>query len=282
MLGKRVLTVLWSLPLVIVAVWFAEPLPWFTVAVSAAGILAALEFYRMTGVLKYLPLAICGILLILLFILYPHFQPWTDISLVSLLVAADVILPLIILIFLPKQEGLRQGVFHTWAWTLSGVLYIGGLLSFYIALRLIPDVPGFPETGRNLVFLALFASFASDTTAYFVGKAIGRHKLAPSISPGKTWEGAAGGIVGAGIISLLFVFHTPFQLPMVGALTILLAVLVSVFGQLGDLAESMLKRGTGVKDSGTIMPGHGGILDRLDSLFFAGVLVYWFYTLVAL
>jgi phosphatidate cytidylyltransferase len=278
MLGKRLLTALWGIPLVVAAVWFADPLPWFTVLVAIAGVLAVIEFYRMTGVLKLLPLAVCGILLTLLFVIYPHLQPRTDISLVSLFVAATVVLPMIILILLPKQEGLREGLFRAWAWTLSGVLYIGGLLSFLVVLRLAPDAAGFPETGRNLVFMALFVTFGSDTAAYFVGRAIGRHKMAPSISPGKTWEGAAAGVIGAAIVSLVFNFNTPFQLPMDFTLTIVLGVLISVFGQLGDLAESMLKRGTGVKDSGSIMPGHGGILDRLDSIFFAGVVVYWFYT----
>jgi phosphatidate cytidylyltransferase len=273
MLGKRLLTVLWGIPLVVAAVWFASPLPWFTILVAVAGLLAVFEFYRMTVVIKLLPLAVCGILLTLLFIIYPHLQPRTDIPLVSLLITAAVVLPMIILIFIPKQEGLFRG----WAWTLSGVLYIGGLLSFLVALRLMPDVLGFPETGRNLVFLVLFVTFGSDTAAYFVGRAIGRHKMAPSISPGKTWEGAVAGVIGAAAVSLLFCFNTPFQLPMDFILTITLGVLISVFGQLGDLAESMLKRGAGVKDSGSIMPGHGGILDRLDSIFFAGVVVYWFY-----
>jgi phosphatidate cytidylyltransferase len=89
-------------------------------------------------------------------------------------------------------------------------------------------------------------------------------------------------VVGAVLVSLLFAFQTPFQLPMKSGLVIVLGVLVSVFGQIGDLAESMLKRGTGVKDSGNLMPGHGGMLDRLDSILFAGVTVYLFYALTSL
>jgi phosphatidate cytidylyltransferase len=275
MLGKRIITSVIAFPLVAATVWFDEPLPWLTVLAAIVGVLAVVEFYRMTGVIKTLPLALNGILLTALFIINPNLQSGTGFSLVFLLLTAAVILPMILTIFLPKQEGL----YWQWSWTISGVLYIGLLLSFLVALRLVPDVAGFPDTGRNLVFIALFATFGSDTCAYFVGKVIGRHKMAPSISPGKTWEGAIGGLFGAVIVSLLFIFNTPFQLPMDFILTILLAVLISVFGQLGDLAESMLKRGAGVKDSGSIMPGHGGILDRLDSILFAGVVVYWFYTL---
>jgi phosphatidate cytidylyltransferase len=279
MLGKRIVTVLWAFPLVVAAVWFAAPIPWFTVLVAAAGFVAVLEFYRMTGVIKFLPLAVCGILLTLLFVIYPHFQPRVDFSLPALLAAAAVVVPQVVVIILPKQQELKESIFRAWAWTAAGVIYIGGLLSFMVALRLTPDVAGFPDTGRNLVFLALLPTFVSDTTAYFVGKAIGKHKMAPSISPGKSWEGAVAGVIAAAVAGLLFCFKTPFQLPMSFILIMLLAVLVSVFGQLGDLAESVLKRGNGVKDSGSIMPGHGGILDRLDSILFAGVVVYWFYTL---
>jgi phosphatidate cytidylyltransferase len=279
MLAKRIVTVLWALPLVVAGVWFAAPLPWFTVLVVAASFAAVLEFYRMAGVIKFLPLAICGILLTLLFVVYPHFQSHVDFSLFALLTAAAVIVPQVVVIFIPKQESSKENIFRAWAWTAAGVIYIGGLLSFMVSLRLTPDAAGFSDTGRNLVFLALLPTFVSDTTAYFVGKAIGKHKMAPSISPGKSWEGAAAGVVGAAAVGLLFCFDTPFQLPMGFALTMLLAVLVSIFGQLGDLAESVLKRGNGVKDSGSIMPGHGGILDRLDSILFAGVVVYWFYTL---
>lgn len=276
MLRKRLLTALCGIPLAIIAVWFDVPLPWFTVLASIAGLFALLEFYRLTGVLKVIPLAVCGALLMLFFIVYPHLDFDVDVSLLSLLLTASVALPMILMIFLPKQEGL----FRLWAWTLTGVLYIGWLLSFLVALRLSPGTPDFPETGRNLVFLVLFTTFGSDTAAYFVGKAIGRHKLIPSISPNKTWEGAIAGVVGAVIVSLLFTLSTPFLLPLNYVYAIILGIIISIFGQMGDLAESMLKRGAGVKDSGVIMPGHGGIMDRLDSILFAGAVVYLYYTIL--
>ncbi len=259
MLKKRLITALWGIPLVIVAVWFGEPIPWFTVLAAVAGVLASIEFFRMTGVSKVLPLAIFGLLATLLFIIYPHctFQ-----FVLPFLITATLTLSLIMLVFVRPKEG----VFAGWAWTMSGILYVGWLLSLLVILRL--------DAGRDWVFLALFTTFGSDTAAYFIGRAIGRHKLAPNISPGKTWEGAIAGVCVGVIISVLFTLDTPLQLPLHYWQAIILGVMMSVFGQLGDLVESLLKRNFGVKDSGSLMPGHGGILDRLDSVLFAGAVVY--------
>jgi phosphatidate cytidylyltransferase len=266
MLRKRLITALWGIPLVIAAVWFDKPLPWFTVLAAVAGVAAALEFYRMVGVSKVLPLTILGLVLTFLFIIYPHLDFTISVSLLSIIVTGAIMLPMVLMIFLPKQEGL----FRQWAWTLTGVLYIGMLISYLVTLRI--------DAGRDWLFLTLFVTFGSDTAAYFIGKSLGRHKMAPSISPNKTWEGAVAGVFGAVIVSYLFTLNTPLQLPMTFLQAVILGAIVSVFGQLGDLAESMLKRGAGVKDSGVMMPGHGGLLDRLDSILFAGVVVYWFYT----
>jgi phosphatidate cytidylyltransferase len=133
------------------------------------------------------------------------------------------------------------------------------------------------HTGRNLVYLALFATFGSDTAAYFGGRALGKHKLAPQISPGKTREGAAAGLLGAIIISLMFTLNTTFKLDIGYGEAILLGLSISLFGQSGDLIESMLKRNAGVKDSGNFLSGHGGLLDRMDSVVFAGAVVYLYY-----
>jgi phosphatidate cytidylyltransferase len=273
MLRKRVITALWGIPLLIVAIWFDEPLPWFTLLAAVWGLLAAIEFYRMVGVCRVLPLTCFGLIWTLLFIIHPHFLPaqfdyMSGVPLVPILFTSAVALSLILLVFLPNKEG----VFVNWAWTIAGILYVGWLLSYLVALRL--------EAGRDWLYLALFATFGSDTAAYFIGRAIGRHKLAPNISPGKTWEGAIAGLFGAVIISLLFTLNTPLQLPLNYGQAILLGLLISVFGQLGDLVESLLKRNSGVKDSGSLMPGHGGLLDRMDSVVFAGVVVYLYYIFV--
>jgi len=169
----------------------------------------------------------------------------------------------LLLLRLQKEEA-----FTSWAWTIAGILYTGWLLSYFVALNL--------EGGRNWVFFAMFTTFGSDTTAFFVGRALGKHHLAPRISPGKTWEGATAGIFGAIIVSLLFTIPTPLSVPLGYGQAILLGSLVSVFGQLGDLVESLLKRNMGVKDSGKLIPGHGGILDRIDSVVFTGVVVYYY------
>jgi len=163
----------------------------------------------------------------------------------------------------------KEGAFASWVWTIAGILYIGWLLSHLVALRGL-------EGGRNWVFFVLFVTWASDTTAFFTGRKLGRHKLAPSISPGKTWEGSISGIGAAIAMSILFFTPTPFQLPLTYWQAIPLSIAVSILGQLGDLTESLLKRNMGVKDSGRLMPGHGGLLDRMDSIIFAGVVVYYF------
>jgi len=275
MLKKRLVTALWGIPLIIVVVWFNTPITWFTLLAAVCGGLGVFEFYRLAGVLKTIPLAILGVIITILFIIYPHIRYSFNLPPASLVLTGAVILSLIMLVFLPKEEGL----FIHWATMAAGILYIGWMLSFLILLRLEPGTAAFPEAGRNFVFLALFATFGSDTAAYFIGKAIGRHKLSPQISPGKTWEGTAAGIIGGVIICLLFTIDTPLQLPLNYWQAVLLGVLVSVFGQIGDLVESLVKRNYGVKDSGSLMPGHGGMLDRMDSILFAGVVVYIYYSL---
>jgi len=265
MLRKRVITALWGAPLLIAAVWFDEPLPWFTAFMAVWGLLAILEFYRMAAVSRILPLTCFGLVWTLLFILHPHFDYE---FLVPLLLTSAMVLSLILLVLGPQQEG----AFTKWAWSIAGVLYVGWLLSYLVALRL--------DAGRVWVYLALFTTFGSDTAAFFIGRALGRHRLAPRISPAKTWEGAIGGIFGAIIVSLVVVIISGLPLSYLQA--ILLGILVSIFAQLGDLVESLLKRNTGVKESGNLMPGHGGVLDRMDSVVFGGIVVYLYYTFVIL
>ena len=259
MLKKRIITALCGLPIMVAAVWFGEP--WFTILIATAGVLAAFEFYKMVALSKVRPLTYLGLIWVLLFILSPHFNYG---FLKPLLLTSGVVISLIWLLLRPQKEG----AFSSWVWTIAGIFYIGWLLSYLVALNL--------EGGRNWVFFALLTIFASDIAAFFVGRALGRHRLAPSISPGKTWEGAIGGIFGAIILSLFFTLSTPLGLPLSYGQAILLGLLVSVFGQLGDLVESLLKRNMGVKDSGRLLPGHGGALDRIDSVVFAGVVVYYY------
>jgi len=261
MLKKRLITALWGIPLLIVIIWFGGELG-FTILVAIWGLLAVFEFYRMVAVAKVSPLTYFGLIWTLLFILSPHFD---YVILTPLLLTSAVILPLIWLLLRRQKEG----AFIGWAWTIAGILYVGWLLSYLVALRGL-------DGGRDWVFFALFTTFGSDTAAFFAGRALGRHHLAPSISPGKTWEGAIGGVFGAIIVSLLLV--TLLSLPLSYGQAILLGLIVSIFGQLGDLVESLLKRNMGVKESGKLIPGHGGVLDRMDSIVFASIVVYYYVT----
>ncbi len=263
MLKKRFITALLVIPLLVAVVWLDKPLPWFTIFVAGWGVLAVLEFYRLVAASKVLPLIGFGIIWTLMFVLNPHFD-YTILK--PLLLTSAVILPLFWLVLRRREEE----AFTSWAWTLAGILYVGWLLSYLVALRGL-------EFGREWVFFALFTTFASDSAAFFIGRVWGRHYLAPSISPRKTWEGAIAGIFAAIIVSLFFTLHTPFQAPFgYWWQAILLALAVSVFGQAGDLVESLLKRNMGVKESGKLIPGHGGFLDRMDSVVFAGVVVYYY------
>jgi len=277
MLRKRVTTALVIVPLPVAAIWFGEP--WFTVLVALAAAVAASEFYRLGRATGASPLMYLGVGLAVLFVisrnpdllslLEPHLAAGV---LMSVLLALALVLPAAVL-FLGPRAGTPPA---NWAWTVGGILYIGLFLGHLVSLRGMAD-------GRNWLFLVILATAASDTFAFFIGRSFGRHRLAPRISPNKTWEGAVAGVVGAMVLSLLFaaprLFGAADPLFVEGFIywqALLLGFLVSVFGQLGDLAESLLKRRAGVKDSSSLLPGHGGLLDRLDSIVFAGVVVYYY------
>ena len=154
--------------------------------------------------------------------------------------------------------------------TIFGALYTGGMLSFGLSLRYHPYAVG-AAAGTALIVLPVALTWASDIGAYFVGRLLGRRKLIPSISPGKTIAGAVGGIVWTVLACWAlerWMLRPSAQLALSPASIVLFGLVVSVTAQVGDLAESLLKREGGVKDSSHIIPGHGGILDRLDSLFF--------------
>lgn len=164
-----------------------------------------------------------------------------------------------------------------------GVAYIAGLGAYLVIIH------GWAGMGPGLVTLLLVAVAWSDTGAYFVGRAFGRHKMAPRTSPKKSWEGAAGGVLGAVLatavlLGLIRLFGWEDAYPMAGWRVYLpLAAALSVVGQVGDLIESMIKREAGIKDSSGIFPGHGGVLDRCDGILFAApALYYLFYALQAL
>lgn len=194
------------------------------------------------------------------------FPPWGAAGLAA---ATVVLLVLSLFRRAPLESVPRQVAVVTFAW-----VYCGLLLATAVGLR--------ERFGAGWVILAYVVTWANDTFAYFAGHAFGRHKLLERVSPKKTWEGFAGGAAG----SLLGALATRALLPDLGAAlgpwgAVAVAAGGAVLGPLGDLAESMVKRGAGVKDSGTLIPGHGGLLDRIDALLFVAPWVYVFAALLA-
>jgi phosphatidate cytidylyltransferase len=280
MLPLRVATAIVGVPIVIALIWWGDA--GYSVAVGVILAVAALEFYAAVAptptnrslaenplaalaqrplprLLNQRPLGLLGVALIALLVAGAHHGAdwWTG----ALALAA--VLPSLWLIARGETgRGLSE-----WLVTVGGVLYVGWLGSYLVPLRQLD------EDGQ-WVFLAVFAAFANDTGAYFVGMALGRTPLAPHISPGKTVEGSLGGLLcGVAAVPLL---SYALGLDIDAAQAIPLAVLVPVAAQAGDLAESLLKRGAGVKDAGVLVPGHGGVLDRLDSLLFVVPMVYYY------
>lgn len=158
--------------------------------------------------------------------------------------------------------------FEDAAFSVLSAVYVGTGFYFFIETR---------EAGLVYIFYSLFIMWATDSGAYFIGKAMGKKKLWPEISPNKTVEGFVGGIVCAVIVGILFVVLTDVHVTFFAIFGI--TAVLSVFGQIGDLVESALKRHFNVKDSGSILPGHGGILDRFDSLLFVWPILHFFHIL---
>jgi phosphatidate cytidylyltransferase len=267
MLKHRVVTAAVSLPLIVLAIWFGDRWPWFTLLIAAAALAGAYEFYRMANFDRREPLLYLGLLWTLALVLSPHYS---NPDLLPIVVTAVILVSLICLLLRPSPER----AFRDWAWTIVGALYVGWMLSYWLNLRGLED-------GRNWVYLAMLTTFANDTGAYFIGRAWGKHKLAPKISPSKTREGALGGLICAILAAVVIATILKLISVKLGASFVftywqimLLGFLVGIFAQFGDLVESLLKRNMGVKESGNLLPGHGGVLDRFDSLIFVGAMVY--------
>ncbi len=148
----------------------------------------------------------------------------------------------------------------------SALLLVAFPLSHAVLLH------GLPRIGPRILLFALVLTWAADTTAYFLGRAIGKHPLAPHISPKKTWEGSVGSMMGSLLVAYVFSFW--IHIPLMHL--IIMAVLGNIAGQMGDLLESAYKRSAGVKDSGSLLPGHGGVLDRIDAVILC-IPVVWYY-----
>jgi phosphatidate cytidylyltransferase len=268
MLRHRVLSSVVLVPIVFASIWFGSP--WFSLFMGVVALLGVVEFYAMFTRVRWQPLMAYGTLWTVFFICNAHYSESYSTDSGRIAGTGALVVSAVVLSWIMAEQSRREGerTAARWAWSLAGVLYMGWLLSHWILLR-----NSTSWDGRDWVLLAVFSTFAVDTMAYFVGRAFGRHKLAPSISPGKTWEGAVGGFL-AGVGAVVLLAHVLGLDMDVGRLAVI-GALVGLVAQVGDLAESRLKRARGVKESGNMIPGHGGVLDRLDSIVLTGVVVYY-------
>ena len=303
---KRVLTAVILIPIVVLAL-FRAPLWLFTLLVLGVALLAAREFFDIAEKTGYKPFrGLTYPLVIAVFLLSyvcgqfleasQGFRPGLALN-VAFVVALVLVVfsPFVLLVAGMAREPLSRALPDS-AVSFLSLPYVGISLASMILVRT------FGNGALFLLFLMLLV-WSGDIAAFYVGRAVGKHKLAPRTSPGKTWEGSIASMIGAVIIAaLLFRYVEPIYtffsslrlLPQAGqslsvmmqhptfprapvALVIALAVCVNVAAQLGDLVESMLKRGGGVKDSGSLLPGHGGVLDRIDALLFAAIVGWFFY-----
>ena len=265
---KRLLTALIVLPVLIASILVASLWWVFVLLAVAAMVLALWEFYALAKRLQLKPDAetgyIAGAILITI-ALQPNF---------AITLAGAHFVVIVFTAAAMVAATLRGAPFEklipSVGATMLGILYIPLLGSHLLSIRM-----GFSQTlSAHLLSFFFLVLMGSDAGAYYIGQALGKHKLAPSISPGKTWEGAIGGIIAALAMGALSHFWFFRELPLRYILP--LAGVMAIVGILGDLTESALKRGAGAKDAANILPGHGGMLDRLDSLLFNAPLIYYF------
>jgi len=265
---KRVLTAVILIPLVLLLV-FKGSLWAITLAAAVVAALAVWEFLVLadaSGAKTPRIAVLCGIAALF----------------ACVLIRPEYLAPLVgclmfVLFILSAFRSPLPRVLPDAAYSVFGLLYIG------LSLTTIPLLWS-QENGPSLLLLLFFVVWTGDVVALYVGKAFGRRKLAPSLSPNKTWEGSAGSVLGSLLITLLLIFladvlarHNFDWLSYPGSVFrwLGLAVLLNVAAQVGDLIESAIKRGAGVKDSGTLLPGHGGVLDRIDALLLAAPVLWY-------
>ena len=264
---KRILTAVVVLPFLIASILISSLWWLFVLLAAAAMVLGLWEFYLLAKKLKLQPEVAAGYLAGAALITI-HLQ--NDPANVLLVLFVIIAVTIGTMIAFTLRGGPFDKMISSIGATLFGVLYVPVLGSHLVALR-----TGFPQPlSAHLLSFFFLVLMGSDVGAYYTGRTLGKRKLAPSISPGKTWEGAVGGIVAALLMADLAHFWFFRELPLKYMMP--LAGVMAVLGILGDLAESALKRGAGAKDAANILPGHGGILDRLDSLLFNAPLIYYF------
>ena len=267
--ATRVLTSIVGLIFLILIIAFGNPLL-FWLLVSSAIAIGLMEFYAFAETrnpVYKLPGILLGWLLSLVPLIASRWQSMT----LSEFTLTLILLALFLYALLTKRS-LAEAI-PALAITMFGIVYVSWLFGHLVLLRGLSN-------GKEFVFYLLLVVWAGDTGAYYTGKSLGRHKLAPVISPKKTIEGAIGGILASVLASFIakwIVIGTWTFLPLLTYRDcIILGILLAIVAQLGDLCESMLKRAVNVKDSGTLLPGHGGILDRVDGVLFAAPVLYYY------
>ncbi len=265
---QRIITALVALPLLIAALRVEVLAPLFVVIALAALTLGLHEFWVMAKKRGLFPDAGIGYIGAALLAVTFVYSQTADMSVALVVLLTALTIALLIAATL-RGAGFDK-MMSSVGVTLLGVCYIFLLGGHLVALR-----TGFRHAlAADLLSFFFLVIMGADTGAYFTGRALGKRKLAPKISPGKTWEGAGGGLAASLLLATLAHFWFFPELPLAVALP--LAAVMNVLGVLGDLTESALKRGVDMKDAGSIFPGHGGLLDRLDSLLFNAPLLYYF------
>ncbi len=271
----RLLTAAIALPIIIASIVLPAYYPqalWLFVAIAAFALAAGLfEFYSLTKKLELKADAAIGYLgAAALFVGFLFDAPAKAPEFLIATLAGVMITVLITQMFRFQKDFSKMltgiGV------TLLGIFYVAFLGGFLVSMRV-----GFENTANlstHLLAYFFLVTFGSDAGAYFAGRSLGKHKLAPAISPGKTVEGLIGGIIAAAAFAALSTWWFFPELPYVWSIP--LACVIAIVGVLGDLCESAMKRGSGTKDAASILPGHGGLLDRLDSLLFGAPILYYF------
>ena len=261
---KRVITALIGVP-IILAIILLLPSLYFALLVAFAVLIMLYEYFRMLGKNAIKPYKLLGYVLVI-FIMVIFY-----LNMESLTVLYFVI-PVSILLFSLIQKEEFDAILLRSSMSMLGILYIGGLSSYLIALR---RFNGDDKLGKELLLLLMGIVWFTDTGAYYVGSKLGKHPLTPRISPKKTIEGTIGGvaagIVGGVLVNLLF--HRFIRMEE----CIVISIVISIIGQCGDLVESLIKRALKTKDAGSILPGHGGIMDRMDAVIFSAPFMYLYF-----
>ena len=265
-LAARFLVALIAVPILVAAMYSESSLyTWILVAVGS--VLAMNEFFAMgmTDRKERISSLLCGAGAVTAF----YWLPREHAPLVALVIAVVPTSLFFLFCF-----GDLKTVATRMTTAIVGIVYGGLLLTFLAVIK-----RDFGASGGHCVLFVLLIAWISDTGGYFAGKFFGKTKLYPAVSPGKTWAGAVGGLAFA-IIAMAIVKMTLAPTVLSWFDVLALAVPGSILGQLGDLVESMIKRSTGVKDSGALLPGHGGILDRIDAVLFIAPYVYFYFTAI--